>query len=87
MSPDTTSTIPTVTDNLYTEGAIAENVLSISFEPLTNTSANATQMNGELIWGMFIYYLTPDLEFHFFSFKNFSGGIDSSKFIDDITYA
>ena len=48
MHPDNTSTIPTVTDNFYTEGTIAESVLSISFEPLTNIS---TQMNGELTWG------------------------------------
>ena len=59
MYPDNTSTIPTVTDNFYTEGTIAESVLSISFEPLTNTSVIATQMNGELTWGLLINYLKP----------------------------
>jgi hypothetical protein len=63
MFPDTTSTIPTVTVNFYTEGTIAENVLSISFEPITNTSVNAIQMNGELTWGLFIYYLNAELKF------------------------
>jgi hypothetical protein len=39
--------IPTVTQNLYTQGIISEIVVGISFEP-TNTD-NAT--NGELTFG------------------------------------
>jgi len=61
LSPDTGSTVPTVTDNLFTEGTISANELGISFEPTTSDS----EVNGELTWG----------------------GIDSSKFTGDITYA
>jgi len=49
LSPDTKSAIPTVTDNLYADGTIAEAILAISFEPITNS--NGTQINGELTWG------------------------------------
>lgn len=61
MSPDTRSTIQTVTDSLYAERMITEDVLSLSFEPITNSSG--TQMNGELTWGVYIYYLKPGFEF------------------------
>ncbi|KAG2368809.1 aspartic peptidase domain-containing protein [Suillus spraguei] len=43
--PDTT--IPTVTENLYTEGTIAEIVVGVSFEPTTTDS----DANGELTFG------------------------------------
>ncbi|KAG2044362.1 aspartic peptidase domain-containing protein [Suillus americanus] len=43
--PDTT--IPTVTDNLYSEGIISEIVVGISFEPTTSES----DANGELTFG------------------------------------
>ncbi|KAG1802548.1 aspartic peptidase domain-containing protein [Suillus subaureus] len=43
--PDTT--IPTVTDNLYSQGTIAEIVVGISFEPTTTE----TDTNGELTFG------------------------------------
>ena len=57
LSPDKNSDIPTVTDNLFAAGTITENVLSISFEPITDSSG--TQINGELTWGAYIYYLRP----------------------------
>jgi hypothetical protein len=43
--PDTT--IPTVTDNLYSEGTISEIVVGVSFEPTTSES----DANGELTFG------------------------------------
>lgn len=42
-----TTTIPTVTDNLFAQGTISEDSVGISFEP--STTANA--MNGELTFG------------------------------------
>lgn len=41
------TTIPTVTDNLYSEGIISEIVVGISFEPTTSQ----TNTNGELTFG------------------------------------
>ncbi|KAG2117960.1 aspartic peptidase domain-containing protein [Suillus discolor] len=42
-----TKTIPTVTDNLYSQGTISQKVVSISFEPTTEK----TVTNGELTFG------------------------------------
>ncbi|KAL5495110.1 hypothetical protein ACEPAI_572 [Sanghuangporus weigelae] len=47
LSPDTGSTIPTVTDNLFRQGTISANLIGISFEPTTQEVAN----NGELTFG------------------------------------
>lgn len=47
LSPDTRSTIPTVTDNLFSQGVISANEIGISFEPTTQQVAN----NGELTFG------------------------------------
>ncbi|KAF8264374.1 family A1 protease [Lactarius quietus] len=47
LSPNTQSTIPTVTDNLFSQGTITSDVLSVSFEPTTSTSVQ----NGELTFG------------------------------------
>ncbi|KAJ3893486.1 aspartic peptidase domain-containing protein [Lentinula edodes] len=41
------STVPTVTDNLFSQGTIAEKVVSISFEPTTTDEVT----NGELFFG------------------------------------
>jgi cathepsin E len=49
LSPDNGSTIPTITDNLFSSGTISENVLGISFEPISDPSG--IQTNGELTWG------------------------------------
>ena len=49
LSPDTSSAIPTVTDNLFSDGTISANEVSVSFEPITDSSG--TQLNGELTWG------------------------------------
>jgi len=51
LSPDTKSTIPTVTQNLFTAHTIGKDVLSVSFEPLNHPSTSGTQMNGMLTWG------------------------------------
>ncbi|RPD58932.1 aspartic peptidase A1 [Lentinus tigrinus ALCF2SS1-6] len=47
LSPDTTATIPTVTDNLFAQGIITDDLVSVSFEP-TNT---VEIVNGELTFG------------------------------------
>ncbi|KAI8972455.1 acid protease [Trametes punicea] len=47
LSPDTGSTIPTITDNLFTQGVISEHLVSVSFEPTTSTD----DVNGELTFG------------------------------------
>ena len=41
------SEVPTVTDNLFSQGTIAQNVVSVSFEPTTSDS----DTNGELTFG------------------------------------
>jgi cathepsin E len=47
LSPDSSSSIPTVTDNLFSAGTIPSHSIGISFEP-TNTD---TDLNGEITWG------------------------------------
>jgi cathepsin E len=47
LSPDNTSVIPTVTDNLYGQRKIERNLFAVSFEPTTQDSA----INGELTFG------------------------------------
>jgi cathepsin E len=47
LSPDNTSAIPTVTDNLYGQGKIEQNLVAVSFEPTTS----APVINGELTFG------------------------------------
>ncbi|KAL5518792.1 hypothetical protein ACEPAH_475 [Sanghuangporus vaninii] len=47
LSPDTRSTIPTVTDNLFSQGTISANLIGVSFEPTTQEISN----NGELTFG------------------------------------
>ncbi|TFK77430.1 aspartic peptidase A1 [Pluteus cervinus] len=47
LSPDTTAEIPTVTDNLFSDGTISAHEIGISFEPTTQDSV----FNGELTWG------------------------------------
>lgn len=42
-----TSTVPTVTDNLYSQGTIATETIGISYVPTTSSSA----VNGELTFG------------------------------------
>ena len=45
--PRNASTIPTVTDSLFAQGAIKENLVAVSFEPTTSGSV----LNGELTFG------------------------------------
>ncbi|KIL59256.1 hypothetical protein M378DRAFT_27097 [Amanita muscaria Koide BX008] len=47
LSPDTNTSVPTVTDNAYAQGSITADEIAISFEPTTSTSVQ----NGELTWG------------------------------------
>ncbi|KAH8984438.1 aspartic peptidase A1 [Lactarius akahatsu] len=47
LSPDTNTLIPTVTDNLFSQGTITSDLVSVSFEPTTTTSVK----NGELTFG------------------------------------
>ena len=48
LSPDTTSTVPTIVDNAFSQGLISADEISIAFEP--TTSANS--LNGVLTWGI-----------------------------------
>ncbi|KAJ7489133.1 aspartic peptidase A1 [Mycena latifolia] len=47
LSPATTTLIPTVTDNLFSQGTITSNLIGISFEPTTVVEIE----NGEITWG------------------------------------
>ncbi|KAH9894852.1 aspartic peptidase A1 [Cubamyces lactineus] len=47
LNPDSTVVIPTVTDNLFAQAAIASEIVSISFEPTTSKET----INGELTFG------------------------------------
>ncbi|KAG6813213.1 hypothetical protein H0H92_013100 [Tricholoma furcatifolium] len=47
LSPATTTLIPTVTDNAYSQGIITAHELAISFEPTTSDD----DVNGEISWG------------------------------------
>jgi len=47
LSPDTTALIPTVTDNLFSQGTIPLHLIGISFEPTTVDEIE----NGEITWG------------------------------------
>jgi cathepsin E len=47
LFPDDTSIIPTVTDSLFEQGNIEQNLVAVSFEPTNSLLA----MNGELAFG------------------------------------
>jgi len=47
LSPATGTTIPTVTDNLFSKGTISAHSIGISFEP----SITGNDLNGEITWG------------------------------------
>ncbi|KAJ7767950.1 aspartic peptidase A1 [Mycena maculata] len=47
LSPDTSSSIPTVTDNLFSQGTISADQIGISFEPTSSLEVE----NGEITWG------------------------------------
>ncbi len=48
IRPDNTTVIPTVTDTLFAQGKIKQNLVAVSFEPMNSTSA---VVNGELTFG------------------------------------
>ena len=58
LKPATNTEIPTVTDNLFSQGTISAHEIAISFEPLTEDN----ELNGELTWGVYNYHLKPQLE-------------------------
>ena len=47
MLPNNASVIPTVTDSLFAQGAIKQNLVAVSFEPVTS----GFTVNGELTFG------------------------------------
>ncbi|KAN0135184.1 aspartic protease [Lactarius tabidus] len=47
LSPDSSTSVPTVTDNLFLQGTIPADLLAVTFEPTTSTSMK----NGELTFG------------------------------------
>ncbi|PPR05338.1 LOW QUALITY PROTEIN: hypothetical protein CVT26_011601 [Gymnopilus dilepis] len=47
LSPDTSSTIPTVTDNLFSQGTISAHEIGILFAP----SITGNDLNGVITWG------------------------------------
>ncbi|KAI0782864.1 aspartic peptidase A1 [Abortiporus biennis] len=47
LSPHTSSSVPTVTDNLFSKGVISANLVSVSFAPTNSISS----VNGELTFG------------------------------------
>jgi len=53
LSPQSSTPIPTVTDNLFSAGTISANLIGVSFQPIT--SPTGEQLNGELTWGGYIY--------------------------------
>ncbi|KAJ8475028.1 hypothetical protein ONZ45_g15748 [Pleurotus djamor] len=47
LSPATSSSVPTVTDNLFSQGTITQNLIGISYNPTNSLDI----VNGELTWG------------------------------------
>jgi cathepsin E len=47
LSPGSGNTIPTVTDNLFSQGTITNDQIGVSFEPTTTPEI----LNGEITWG------------------------------------
>lgn len=47
LSPDTGSTVPTITDTLFSQKVITSNLIGISFNPTTSEEST----NGEITWG------------------------------------
>ena len=54
MSPDAKEEILTVTDNLFAQGSIPENILSIALQPVIDGTSI-----GEITWGLCIYHFKP----------------------------
>jgi hypothetical protein len=48
LSPDFSSTVPTIVDNAFSQGLISADEISIAFEPTTT----ANSLNGVLTWGI-----------------------------------
>ena len=47
LGPDKSTAIPTVTDNLFQQGKISQNLVALFFEPMNGTSVE----NGEMTFG------------------------------------
>jgi cathepsin E len=46
--PHNANTIPTITDSLFAQGAIKQNLIAVSFEP----TVGSDDVNGELTFGV-----------------------------------
>jgi hypothetical protein len=62
LSPDINNTIPTVTDSLFTSGAIQEHLVALNLLPLNIDVSNFENgddnlLAGEITWGLYIYHL------------------------------
>ncbi|KAK0500685.1 aspartic peptidase A1 [Armillaria luteobubalina] len=82
LSPATTTLIPTVTDNLYSQGSITNDEIGVYFAPTTQDEV----VNGELSWGIYLRFCSTS----FLSRTNCNsilGGTDSSKITGSIGYA
>ena len=78
LSPDTTSTVPTIVDNAFSEGLISADEISISFAPI-NTSES---LNGVLTWGISVLIN----EWSCTNWRKKIGGTDSSNFTGTISF-
>ncbi|KAK0199003.1 aspartic peptidase A1 [Armillaria mellea] len=76
LSPATSTLIPTVTDNLFTQGSITNHAVGVYFAPTTQEEV----VNGEISWGG--SYRLSQVN----SNRNL-GGPDTSKIIGSISYA
>lgn len=82
LSPATSTLIPTVTDNLYSQGSITGDAVGVYFAPTTQDEV----VNGELSWGLYLRFCSTS----FMSRTNCNsilGGSDSSKLTGSIGYA
>ncbi|KAK0455872.1 aspartic peptidase A1 [Armillaria borealis] len=82
LSPATSTLIPTVTDNLYSQGSITDDAVGVYFAPTTQDEV----VNGELSWGLYLRFCSTS----FMSRTNCNsilGGSDSSKITGSIGYA
>jgi hypothetical protein len=62
LSPDNNKTIPTVTDSLFTSGAIQKHLVALNLLPLNTNVSNVDNgddnlLAGAITWGLYIYHL------------------------------
>ena len=49
LDPDKSSAVPTVTDSLFQQGKISQNLVALFFQPMNSTSVSTE--NGEMTFG------------------------------------